>query len=371
MPRIDQGARLYSQSSAMPGILAVLCAFCVIVAMRFPADACAAQESGKMIENAALLALSGQVRIKSEKNGKAPFFVFRGEGPWHLYVAADMSSFDFSKPVLSGEEAGAFPVPVKAGQHYFYAVQNGGHIVYFAEELLPVSGGYNFRDLGGIPTTDGRITAWGKLFRSDDLSDMTREDLAYLESIPLHTVVDFRTEEGAKRAPDVFPATVKRYVRLPLSPGNIDPRDPEIAEQELVWEEYMQELNRDLVQNPENIKVYRHFMARVQEEERLPLLFHCAAGKDRTGLATAYILFALGVSKEEVLKNYMASAFYLQGKYDRQIASDPSRQALFTVKPEYLTAAIDAMEKKSGSVEKYLTRVLGVDLKKMRSLFLQ
>ena len=353
-------------------VLVVTCLFCIITVLCIPADASnAAQESGIMEQNAALLTLNNLVRIKSEKNGKAPFFVFKGEGPWHLYAAEDMDNFDFSSPTLSGEEAGAFPIPVKPGRHYFYAVQNGGHILYFAEDHLPVTGGFNFRDLGGIPTTDGRITVWGRLFRADSLCQMTEDDLAYLESIPLKTVVDFRTDDGVKRSPNIFPTTVKHYVRLPLSPGNIDPRNPEIAEQELVWEEYMQELNKDLVNNPENIRVFRQFIARVQEEGRLPLLYHCAAGKDRTGLATAYILFSLGVSKEEVFKNYMASAFYLQGKYDRQIASAPSREALFTVKPEYLAAAVDAMEKKSGSVEKYLTRVLGVDLQKMRSLFLQ
>lgn len=324
-----------------------------------------------MDEKAALVALNSVARIKSEKNGKAPFFVFKGEGSWHLYAAENMKSFDFSSPVLSGDEAGAFPIPVTPGKHYFYALRNNGQTLFFAESLLPLSGGYNFRDLGGIPTADGRLTAWGKLVRADDLSRLSPEDQQYLESFPLRTVVDFRTEEGSKRAPDVFPATVKHYVRLPLTPGSLDPRNPETPEQELVWEEFMQNLNRDLVENPDNIKVFRLFMAQLQQEERLPLLYHCSAGKDRTGLASAYVLFSLGVSKEQVLENYMASAFHLQGKYDRQMASDPAREAIFTVKPEYLQAAIDAMEKKSGSVEKYLTRVLGVDLKKMRDLYLQ
>ena len=319
----------------------------------------------------AVSALSGMGRIKSEKNGKAPFFVFNREGQWQLYAADDMRSFDFSLPLLSGEEPGAFPLPVRPGKHYFYAVRHGGQTAFFGEELLPISGCHNFRDLGGIPTTDGRITAWGALFRSDDLSSLTIEDQAYLASIPIKTVVDFRTEGGVNRAPNVFPPTVKHYVRLPLSPGNLDPRDLGEPEQGLAWEEYMQMLNRDLVTNPDHIKAFRLFFAQVQQQERLPLVFHCAAGKDRTGLATAYVLFSLGVSKEEVLKNYMASAYYLQGKYDRQIAQDPSREAIFTVKPGYLLAAIEAMERRSGSVEKYLVRELGVDLQKMRELFLQ
>ena len=324
-----------------------------------------------MDEKAALMALNNLVQIKSEKNGKAPFFVFNGEGPWALYVSENMESFDFDAPVLSGTEGGAFPVPVKAGNHYFYAVRHNGQTLFFAESLLPISGGYNFRDLGGIPTADGRLTVWGKLVRADDLSSLTPEDEQYLASLPLHTVVDFRTEEGARRSPDIFPSTVKHYVRLPLTPGNLDPRSPELPDQEMNWEEFMQNLNRDLVNNPDNIKVFRLFMAQVQQQERLPLLYHCSAGKDRTGLATAYILFSLGVSKEEVLKNYMASAYHLQGKYERQIASNPSREAVFTVKSEYLLSAIEAMEEKSGSIEKYLTRVLGVDLNRMREIFLQ
>lgn len=324
-----------------------------------------------MNEQNSLLTLNSLVRIKSEKNGKAPFFVFKGEGPWQLFVSDETGAFDFSAPALMGEGPGAFPIPIRVGKHHFYAVQNGESQLIFCEDRLPIAGGYNFRDLGGIPTKDGKLTAWGKLFRADDLSTLAEEDLAYLESIPLHTVVDFRTLEAAKRSPDKLPSTVKQYVQLPLVPGNLDPREAIEPGQEPVWEEFMQHMSVDLVVSPENIAVYRSLFAHLQNAESQPLLFHCAAGKDRTGIAAAYILFSLGVEKEEVLKNYMASAFYLQGKYDGLIAKNPSRAALFTVKREYLLAAIDAMEKKSGSVDKYLVKVLGVDLKRMRELYLQ
>lgn len=115
---------------------------------------------------------------------------------------------------------------------------------------------------------------------------------------------------------------------------------------------------------------YRAFFAHVQESAALPLLFHCAAGKDRTGFAAAMILFALGVDEETIFADYEASNAYLGDKYAPAIAANPEHGGLFTVKRAYLEESLRAIEQEYGHVETYLESALAVDIQLMRERFL-
>lgn len=232
-------------------------------------------------------------------------------------------------------------------------------------------GGYNFRDLGGFAAADGKQVALGKLFRADSLGQLTDDDLALLNAIPITTIVDFRTEAEKTRLPDKLPGSVKHLLHYPIQPGGIDPREPGVDFGNDGGYGFMLKVSRELVLDKDIAATYRDFFQHVQQRSRLPLLFHCSAGKDRTGIAAGLILLSLGVDKEQVLADYMASAVFLQGKYDDIMARHPDKHELFGVRPEFFFAAVQAMEEHSGSVEEYLTGTLGVDLRRMRSLFLQ
>lgn len=313
---------------------------------------------------------TGQSRIEAERGSKRRILLSEEDGQWELYASQKPGNFTFLEPVLTGSGRGSFSIPVEGEGRWYFALRGESSTQLLAEELLPMTGGYNFRDLGGLATADGRQTAWGKLFRADGLANLTDEDLAYLASIPTVTVVDFRTEREALKTPDRLPASVKHALHYPMQPGNLQ-QIAEGLEGADVWDEFMQDMNRSLVLDEANIEVYRQFFSHLQQEDFLPLLFHCSAGKDRTGLASAYILLALGVDKKTVMRNYMDSMVYLAGKYDDYIRKDPDKAPLFSVKPQYLQAAISAMEEKSGSIEAYLVDVLNIDLQKMKQLFLQ
>jgi protein-tyrosine phosphatase len=164
---------------------------------------------------------------------------------------------------------------------------------------------------------------------------------------------------------------VRKHVLLPLSPGSMSPDDRDKDHDTSVWSDFMKEVNRELVLSEECIAVYQRFFAELRQPDNLPLLFHCAAGKDRTGLGAAYILLALGASPETVMDNYLASNIYLRGKYDHLLEKKPQLAPLFSVREDYLGSALEAMRERSGSVEAYLTDVLHVNLAEMRELFLQ
>lgn len=320
----------------------------------------------------AFCATGEKSRVVKDRLDKRSWLHVEGAGPWSLYAGPSPDAVDFSRPVLTGEGPGEFSLPAAGTFRRYFCLEQGGVRTQLAAALLPLSGGYNFRDMGGISMPDGKITRWGLLFRADSLAHLTPEDQAYLASIPLLSVVDFRTESEAERSPDKLPASVKKVLHFPVLPGSLDPNvDPEEEYKGTIGDNFMEHLNRSMVTDEHIIAVYRDFFRAIQNAENLPLLFHCSAGKDRTGFAAALILFSLGADKETVMRDYMASATYLEGKYDDLVARHPERKCLFIVKPQYLGAAIATMEAKSGSVERYLQDVLGVDLAAMRRMFLQ
>lgn len=235
---------------------------------------------------------------------------------------------------------------------------------------LPLAKGRNYRDLGGIRASDGRRIAPGRLFRTDDMHSLSPGDLDFLASIPITTVIDFRSQGEVARHPDKLPHSVKNHFIFPIVPGRLELWNPDELLRAKGGLGFMTDIYRSLILDDNSIDVYRDFFLRVQSEEHLPLLFHCSAGKDRTGMAAVFILLALGVNEETVMADYLDSNTCLAGKYDREIALRPERAPIFFADPAYLHAAVAAMEEKIGGVERYLTRVLGVDTQKMRDCFL-
>ncbi|GGZ41317.1 tyrosine-protein phosphatase [Streptomyces poonensis] len=235
----------------------------------------------------------------------------------------------------------------------------------------------NFRDVGGLPTVDGRRVAHGRLFRSGHLAHASDEDAAFLASLGLHTVFDFRNAADQKlEGPDVELPGV-RNVNLPLS----DPADG--AEfWRMVRDGDLDQL-RSLLDDGKGaarmIGSYRTIITtRTAEhsrvlhalaEDSVPALMHCAAGKDRAGLSIAVTLLALGVEREAILADYLESnAKHRRYKVRRSstAASAYSPEVmellspLFDARAEYLQAAFDAIEEKWGGADAYLEQGLGL-----------
>lgn len=231
---------------------------------------------------------------------------------------------------------------------------------------LSLEGAFNLRDLGGYAAQDGRIVKRGMVFRADALNRLTDADLAALAPLGLKTIVDFRTEAEKKAAPHRVPAGVSRVLEVPVNPGNMSGlRDitPEEAAQ------IMPRLNRKLVN--EHTKEYALFFSHLAEYGESPLLFNCSAGKDRTGLAAALFLSALGVDKETVFRDYLESARHITRKYADEIAARPWLAPLFTVKREYLEAAFEEIDARHGGMDNYLVKELGVDVELLRRRYLE
>ena len=236
------------------------------------------------------------------------------------------------------------------------------------QRLLPMKGAYNMRDLGGYPAADNKQVKWNVIIRSGDLNALTEEDVDYLASLPLRTDIDFRGEKEKSAAPDKMPDTVNQYVSLSIETGDMSGIIGNIKELDLQkLPSIMQDVYVYIIRNAQSI--YSHFFRILEDENSAPLLFHCSAGKDRTGIGAALLLSALGVSREIVIEDYMLSAEYIKGKYDYIIRSHPAFEPLTTVKREYLEAALQVSETEFGGMDNYLMKHLKVDVAKLRQLY--
>jgi protein-tyrosine phosphatase len=164
---------------------------------------------------------------------------------------------------------------------------------------------HNFRDLGGYPTADGRTTRWRALFRADGLNRLTPADLEIVRELGIRTVIDLRTDaELEQRGRFPIDAHPVWFHHLPIIDVTWDPNeisDPNLPAAEFLLEKYLEMLDMGEVR----IGQAFHHLAM---PGALPAVFHCAAGKDRTGLLAALVLSALGVPDEVVVNDYALTA---------------------------------------------------------------
>ncbi|MFC8867088.1 tyrosine-protein phosphatase [Streptomyces sp. NPDC057148] len=240
-----------------------------------------------------------------------------------------------------------------------------------------LAGVRNFRDVGGLPTVDGRRVRQGVLFRSGHLAHATGEDTAFLSSLSLHTIFDFRNAADQKlEGPDVELPGV-RNVNLPLS----DPADG--AEfWKMVRDGELDQLREILADDKGAQRMIDSYRMIIKErtaehsrvlhslaEDSVPALMHCAAGKDRAGLSIAITLLALGVERDAVVEDYLKSnATHRRYKVRRSstAASAYSPEVmellspLFDARAEYLAAAFETIEQTWGGVDAYLEKGLRI-----------
>lgn len=242
---------------------------------------------------------------------------------------------------------------------------------------LPLDGQSNFRDLGGYKTVDQKTVKWGQLFRSGQLSNLTDKDLHYLSTIPLKTIIDFRSEEESKEQVTLLPPTVSNEVLLPIKPGNLSKNNVMqivMDANDVLANKLLVDINEQLVLH--NQDEYKAFFKEVERADA-PLMFNCTAGKDRTGLAAALLLTALGVDKETVREDYLLTnqcvslnTLNIQEQFDLNDDQANVLLTLFTVKEQYLDKALSTIEQHYNTVENFLTDALKVDIALLKSKYL-
>lgn len=350
----------------MPGLalIATMAASAPAIAREVPADATAvATRSGSTV-TLGWTGLSGPVDI------------------WQL-PAADAPR-EGGRKLLSGSVGNGLTLPVAAWPRPYLLLRDSkGREVRTAERVLPLDGGSNFRDLGGYRTKDGASVAWGQLYRSAVMSGLTPDDFQRLGTLGIATVCDFRSTDERERDPVSWPAGVEPTILATdygLDMGAIAALfrgGPVTAEgTRKAMEGFYAEM-------PFTFAGQYARMMRQLVDGRAPLAFNCSAGKDRTGLAAALLLTALGVPYETTVADYLLSNETYRPKPPVAGGDDPTArmfasmpkdalQALMGVDRRYLDASFQAIEARGG-LQHYLADELKLspaDIEILRSRYL-
>jgi protein-tyrosine phosphatase len=257
------------------------------------------------------------------------------------------------------------------------------------QRMLPLDGTNNARDLGGYTTTEGRVVKHGLLFRSDSLAHLTDNDLVYLQQLDIAAITDLRSDLERAKNPDRLPdqSPPIKYATIEINNPALDIvlLGNKIFSGQISTPELKALLDRTTyVTNPTLRAEWGQWLKSLAEPNNLPHLFHCTAGKDRTGYAAALILITIGVSKEQVMKDFLLSNTYLQEKTEQSMkyilanASSPidedTLRAVIGVSSVSLESAYEAMEAEYGSVDIFIEKGLGIDTntrQKIKSLVLK
>ena len=238
---------------------------------------------------------------------------------------------------------------------------------------IALSGASNFRDLGGYAGHGGRTLKWRHLFRADHLAALTPADLARLGELGITRSADFRgaTERAAQayalpgvitHSLDIEPILIQQALQL---------QGERLTTAQAV--QLMHDTYRSFV--TENAPRFAQLFELLLDSDA-PLVFHCTAGKDRTGFAAALILLALGVPRPVVMQDYLlTNSLYRPPSHWGDAATTPAGlQVLWRVQEDFLEAALHGVEVEYGGIAPYLERVLGLNAaaqQRLVSLYLQ
>ncbi|MCA0202623.1 MAG: tyrosine-protein phosphatase [Proteobacteria bacterium] len=228
--------------------------------------------------------------------------------------------------------------------------------------IVPLKGGSNFRDLGGYRTADGRLVRRGTVFRSAHLGSLTNEDRSALGQLGVRTIVDLRGVTEAAETPHLVEGVSCRIVGAHIEPGVGDKIRGAVADGTASPHLMMQFLTDHYRDYPRRCAPgFRTLFATLSDGTHRPLVFHCTAGKDRTGFASALLLTLLGVPWETVMEDYLRTNELWTGHIGRYPELDiDTRAAIIEARTPYLEAAFEVVRGDFGTPEDFAEKALGI-----------
>ncbi len=181
----------------------------------------------------------------------------------------------------------------------------------YTDRHTPFNGCFNFRDIGGYPTTDGQQVRWGRFYRAGRQDRMTSEDLAQLKKLGIKTQIDLRkADEIADQGTGPLVQQGATHHHLSVIPtGGLEKLSQLVGDTGISGKRYLGYLEF----GPETWLQLFNILA---DAHSAPMVLHCTAGKDRTGVSTAFLLSVLGVSREIIEADYLLT----NNDVDRQVA---------------------------------------------------
>ena len=256
------------------------------------------------------------------------------------------------------------------------------------KRIITITHTYNFRDLGGYETTTGHSVKWGRIFRADKLDRLSNHDQDELIQLNINLDIDLRSQEETAISPDRLPQQI-RYLFNPVfaqdvtdSSKSVDRLDQSLRTNPLAGRKHMQDVYHDMMVSDASAAAFRVVFNQLLSNDG-GIVFHCTAGKDRTGMSAYLILRALGVSPTVAQQDYLLTNSDLQGFLQSQQttlrnAGKPqilidNYTSLWTADLSYLSTALATVRKHYHDIEHYLTEAVGLsknDISDLRKLYL-
>ncbi|OEG12808.1 hypothetical protein BCR21_16240 [Enterococcus ureasiticus] len=338
------------------------------------------------------------LQVKRDENQLAIYIPDTAVLPVKVYYGTDSSGKTHTNYLEFTEQGWQNFVDPNSNERLYFKLEMNSDIFIGAERRLPLKNLYNCRDMGGYHTTDGRLTKWGQVFRSDALHQIDEKGQAYIERMGVKRIIDFRSPEEIKKDPnksistsEIFNFNPHADVAQQASTQTVSRKDEDkIAQLEIMVEteegraqlvknrNVMVKQMEQLVLGTNAIKAYKQFFKTLVQEDITPLIFHCQGGKDRTGWAAALYLGALGVDKDQIYQDYLltdkmnaprnAKRMAIYKKYTDNEDVLAFLASLQQTRKDYLDGAYDAVEGRYGTITNYLKDELEVDEETLESL---
>jgi protein-tyrosine phosphatase len=297
-------------------------------------------------------------------------------GTVQIYESARPDSFNLKSPITEQDISTGYKNVLSmpsAARTYFKLVFNKKYSIVTTTRTVPMQQIFNFRDMGGYSNRNRKQSRWGKLYRSGSLALPSKDDIQTLNQLGIKTIIDLRTERDDYFHPLKFQP--ERIFNLPLRGNSYNAFFDKILSG--TWRRvdafvYSQDIFSFLIEN--NADHFSKMFDILLDEDNYPIVFFCSLGKDRSAIAAALILTALDIDREIILNDYLLSNDLIDyyslvkniGSFTLQV--EETIMALYGSNREYLTYALDRIEKDYGSVLNYLEKELKLSNKKREKL---
>lgn len=303
---------------------------------------------------------------------------FNKAARWEIYTGTAADKINWDKPfnVLNGDKL-SISRSIAEPRLYFGIITPINKMLIATERQINLTGTPNFRDMGGVINKDGRMVKWGEIYRSSSLNHLEPSDHARLKNLDISRVCDFRNNVETSKRPNILPAEIE-YFQYAIG-----------GKEGAAYADLVRKVKEEKLRRTEIRDLFVDIMESFTDtaaadfkplmddlvNENVPLVFHCAGGKDRTGFMGAIILSALNVDRETIKKEYLLSNFYRQS-YNRKRArlakiafydNETIRYGLM-VHDEYLDAVFTIIDDKFGGIDNYLKVKFDLDEEKRNFL---
>ena len=282
------------------------------------------------------------------------------EGDIDIYSSLTDSSLTNFTPLTSKR------ITDQVLREYFILRTAGVYSGVVANRVIEMNNIKNFRDIGGYFTSDNRQVKWGQIYRSADVSNATLYDQEKIRRLDIKTVIDFRSERTAKKYPLLLHPSIRK-ISLPLTPMDAEKLDEQVRDGDFNRSDaihYVQESYVDIVENHK--EQFGEMFDLLTNDSNYPILLTESLGKDGVGLASYFILYALGIPHSILEEDYMLSNQEIdpaKANIDARNLPEPLQEAvtaMLSVNNAYLNYVIDYIKQKYGSVDTYLEKELRV-----------